>query len=483
MQQLSGQDAMFIHTEAAGIPQHISSLGIYDQSTAEGGLVRLKQIIELIEARAPLSPIFNRQLKRVPWGLDQPWWEAIDQPEVERHIHHMALPKPGDWRQLCILAARIHSRPLNLNKPLWEMYVIEGLDNVPGLPENCFAIMIKVHHAAMDGATGARFLPLLHDLSPKVESMAIPDVDREESLSKGGILKAAAVNNLRKPGKTVKLVGDLLPAWQRIRRGKKENDFHALDDKQRTRFQGKLSPHRAVDSVNFDFAEVRAVKQQCSGATINDVMLCIVSGALRHYLSAKGELPEKTLVSGCPIDVRSPEEQSSGGNMVGFMTLSLCSTIADPAERLAAIQQASLESKAYANALGPRVAVDVTDVLHGGVLQLALRAAASTGLSEAAVIFNTVVTNVPGPREQLYFCGAKLVNGMNFGPLLPNVGLFHIVYSSVQNKRGIIALSFTACRDMMPDPAFYTECLQRSYDELRDAFSKTPQPEATLNND
>lgn len=477
MHQLSGQDAMFIHTEAAGIPQHISSLGIYDQSSADGGLVRFKQIIELISARAPLSPIFTRQLQRVPWGLDQPWWEEVEDPDVERHIHHMALPKPGDWRQLCILAARIHSRPLDMEKPLWEMYVIEGLDNVPGLPENCFAVLLKVHHAAMDGATGARLLPLLHDLSPSVEDIPVPDAAHESMLTRGDILKKAAANNLRKPLKTAKLVGNLVPAWQRIRRGRKENDFRSLDDKQRTRFQGKLSPHRVVDSVNFDFAELRSIKQHCEGATINDVMLCIVSGALRHYLSAKGELPEKTLVGGCPIDVRSAAEQNSGGNMVGFMTVSLCSTIADPMERLTHIQQSSLESKAYANALGPRVAVDVTDVLHGGVLQLALRAASSTGLSEAAVIFNTVITNVPGPREQLYFCGARLVNGMNFGPLLPNVGLFHIVYSSVQNKRGIIALSFTACRDMMPDPDFYGECIQRAYDELREsALASTAEP-------
>ena len=468
MQQLSGQDAMFIHTEAAGIPQHISSLSIYHQSTAPGGLVRFKQIIDLINARAPLSPIFNRRLRKLPWGVDQPWWEPVDQADVERHIHHMALPKPGDWPQLCILAARLHARPLDIHRPLWEMYVIEGLDKVPGLPERCFAVMIKVHHAAMDGMTGARFLPLLHDLSPEVRSLPIPEGSDEEVFKRGKLLRAALINNLSKPGKAIKLTGKLLPAWQRIRRGKKEQDFRSLDDKQRSRFQGKLSPHRVVDSVNMDFAEVRAIKQQIPGATINDVMLAIVSGALRHYLQGKDQLPEKTLVAGCPIDVRGGEASSSG-NMVGFMTSSLCSDIADPVERLIAIQQASLESKAYADALGPRVAVDVTDVLHGGVLQLALRAASSTGLSEAAVVFNTVVTNVPGPTEQLYFCGAQRVDGMNFGPLLPNVGLFHIVYSSVQNKRGTIAISFTACRDMLPDPDVYADCLRQSYQELRDA--------------
>jgi len=115
------------------------------------------------------------------------------------------------------------------------------------------------------------------------------------------------------------------------------------------------------------------------------------------------------------------------------------------------------------------MAVDVTNVLPGGMLSLALRAASATGLTEAAVIFNTVVTNVPGPTQQLYFCGAKMVDGMNFGPLLPNVGLFQIIYSSVLNKVGTISISFTACRKMLPDPEFYSECLQASFDELKAA--------------
>jgi len=241
------------------------------------------------------------------------------------------------------------------------------------------------------------------------------------------MLSRAVGNNLKKPKQFFDLAGSLIPAWQRIRRGKKEQDFVSLDDKQKTLFQGKISPHRVCDAVPFAFEELRAIKNTVPGATINDTMLCVVSGALRKYLSAKQALPEKTLVSGCPIDVRSDAERSGGGNMVGFMTVSLHSNIADPKERLAAIHDDSMSSKAYAEALGPRVAVNVTDVLPGGVLSLALRAAASTGLTESAVIFHTVVTNVPAPNQQLYFCGAKLVDGMNVGPLLPNVGLVHIV--------------------------------------------------------
>jgi len=128
-----------------------------------------------------------------------------------------------------------------------------------------------------------------------------------------------------------------------------------------------------------------------------------------------------------------------------------------------------LSAKAYAEALGPRFAVDLTDVMPGNVLSLAIRTASATGLAEASVVFNTIVTNVPGPPMQLYMCGAALIDTISLGPLMPNVGLFHIVYSSVQEKRGTINLSFTACRDMLPDPAFYADCLQASFDELRDA--------------
>jgi diacylglycerol O-acyltransferase len=224
-----------------------------------------------------------------------------------------------------------------------------------------------------------------------------------------------------------------------------------------------------VEACKFDFESIRAIKNSLPGCTINDAMLTIVAGGLRKYLKSKGELPEKTLVTGCPIDVRTADERASGGNMVGFMNVSLHTEIEDPAERLATIHDAAVGSKAYAEALGPRIAMDITDMIPGNVLSVALRASTATGLTEAAVVHNTIVTNVPGPPFQMYFCGAQLVDSLSFGPLLPNVGLFHIVYSSVQNKKGTINLSFTACRDMLPDPAFYRECLEQSYEELRAA--------------
>nr|WHV03941.1 putative wax ester synthase/acyl-CoA:diacylglycerol acyltransferase [uncultured bacterium] len=469
MQQLSGQDAMFLHAELDGLPQHIGGVSIYDQSTAPGGKVRFKQILAMLEDRVHMSPIFRRKLAFVPYNVGRPYWVEDPDFDMEYHVRHIALPKPGDWRQLCILAARIHSQPLRRDKPLWEIYVIEGLNNVQGYPAGCFALLMKVHHCAMDGATGTQFMNIVHDLTPETREFDDAPPWIVERPSKGRMLTQAYFDAWRKPGQVIEMVKDAVPAFQRLREGRKKESFHSLEDKPKTRFQGKISPHRVVEARKFDFETIRAIKNTQPGTTVNDVMLTIVSGGLRKYLQSKNELPAHSLVSGCPIDVRSAEERAAGGNMVGFMNVGLRTDIEDPIERLTEVHHETQSAKAYAEALGPRFAVDLADVLPGNVLSLALRTASATGLAEASVMANTIVTNVPGPHLQLYMCGAALVDAISLGPLMPNMGLFHIVYSAVQNKQGTIHLSFTACRDMLPDPAFYSACLQEAYDELEDA--------------
>jgi WS/DGAT/MGAT family acyltransferase len=467
MEQLSGQDAMFLHAELDGLPQHIGGVSIYDQATAPGGVVRFKQILAMLDSRVHLSPIFRRKLAPVPLGLGRPYWVEDPDFDLEHHVRHIALPKPGDWRQLCILAARIHSQPLRRDKPLWEMYIIEGLNNVEGTPANSFALLLKVHHCAMDGATGAQFMNIVHDLTTETTDPGAPPPWVIERMSTTRMLSRAYIDAWKKPGQVYNMAKQTGSAVMRLRRGKAQQDFRSLEDKQKTRFQGKISRHRVVEARKFDFEVIREIKNTQPGTTVNDVMLTIVAGGLRKYLQSKGELPDKTLVTGCPIDVRSPEERASGGNMVGFMNVALRTEIDDPVERLKAVHDEAVSAKSYAQALGPRMMVDLTDVMPGNVLSLAMRAASATGLSEASVVQNTIVTNVPGAPMQLYMCGAELVDAFSLGPLLPNVGLFHIVYSTVQNKKGTISLSFTACRDMLPDPEFYSKCLQDSFDELR----------------
>jgi len=468
MEQLSGQDAMFLHAELDGLPQHIGGVSIYNQATAPGGVVRFKQILAMLESRVHLSPIFRRKLATVPLGLGRPYWVEDPDFDLEYHVRHIALPKPGDWRQLCILAARIHSQPLRRDKPLWEMYIIEGLHNVEGVPPNSFALLLKVHHCAMDGATGAQFMNIVHDLTPETVTPGAAPPWIVERMSTARMLTRAYIDAWKKPGQIIDMAKQATSSFKRIRLGKAQQDFHTLEDKQKTRFQGKISRHRVVEARKFDFEVIREIKNTLPGTTVNDVMLTIVAGGLRKYLKSKDDLPEKTLVAGCPIDVRSPEERASGGNMVGFMNVALRTEIDDPLERLKVVHEEAVSAKSYAEALGPRMMVDLTDVMPGNVLSLALRAASATGLSEASVVQNTIVTNVPGAPMQLYMCGAELVDSFSLGPLLPNIGLFHIIYSAVQNKKGTISLSFTACRDMLPDPEYYAQCLQESFEELRD---------------
>ena len=476
MQQLSEMDSNFLQQETALTPMHISPVIIYDQSTRKGGKVRFKEILRVFENNLGKSAVFRRKLAGGAMGLDTPYWVEDPDFSLEFHVRHIALPKPGDWRQLCILAARIHSQPLRRDKPMWEMYVIEGLNNIEGYPPNCFALLLKVHHCAMDGATGTQFMNIVHDLTPETKDVGKAPPWIVQRPSKARMLGQAYVDAWRKPGQVVDMLKLAGPAFMRIRQGRKDEHFHTLEDKQKTRFQGKISRHRVVEACKFDFGEVREIKSAVPGATVNDAMLTIVAGGLRKYLDSKGELPDQSLVTGCPIDVRSPEERAAGGNMVGFMNVALRTDMDDPLERLAAVHAESLSAKAYAEALGPRMMVDLSDVMPGNVLSLAIRAASATGLAEANVMQNTIVTNVPGAPFQLYLCGAALVDSISLGPLLPNVGLFHIVYSSVLEKKGSINLSFTACRDMLPDPGFYAECLQQSFEELRAATLQKAKP-------
>ncbi len=166
MKQLSPVDSIFVYNEQSNTPLHISPIMIYDPSTAENGFVRFKDILDTFRSRLQLSPVFRRKLVKVPLNLDNPYWVEDKDFDLEFHVRHIALPKPGDWRQFNILIARLHSRPVDLSRPPWEAYIIEGLDHIEGLPPGCFAMYMKIHHSAIDGATGNQIVEALHDLTP-----------------------------------------------------------------------------------------------------------------------------------------------------------------------------------------------------------------------------------------------------------------------------------------------------------------------------
>ena len=168
MDQLNPQDAQFLYLESAENLTHLTTISIFDQSTVpDGGVVRFKDILAHVDGRLHMSPIFKRRLVRVPLELDFPYWVDDEYFDLEYHIRHSRLPEPGDWRQFCIHMARYHSRPLDMNRPLWEMYVVEGLDNVDWLPKGSYAIATKIHHAAVDGKSIMDFFAALADIDNK----------------------------------------------------------------------------------------------------------------------------------------------------------------------------------------------------------------------------------------------------------------------------------------------------------------------------
>ena len=467
MRQLTGLDASFLYLETANAPMHISGLAIYDQSTAPNGNVRFKDVIAHFNERVRPIPTMTRRLVEVPFALDHPYWVSDGNFDPEFHVRHIALPKPGDWRQLCILISRLHARPLDRSRPLWEVYIIEGLDKVEGIPKGGFAVFSKTHHAAIDGSSGAEITAATHDLTPDYtaqRSPAVVKVDNQPSRSE--LILRAQINNIRKPFNFISVARNTVPgmakAWNQLRKG----ELHNVKDVPRTRFNGKVSPHRVFDAVSFDLAEIKAIKNSVPGATVNDAAITIVGGALRKYLEHHDELPQDSLAAMAPVNVRTEDEKGTGGNIVSAMTVQIRSDIADPMERLLAVHEGTREAKEYNNAIGAKAMTDYTQFIPSMLTAQAARLASQWGLmSRMKPNFNCVITNVPGPQIPLYTVGAKMVANYGTGPVQDGLGLFHVISSYC----GEMSISATACRDMMPDPAFYTQCIVESFEELKAA--------------
>ncbi|MCH7854572.1 MAG: wax ester/triacylglycerol synthase family O-acyltransferase [Proteobacteria bacterium] len=472
MQQLSGMDSSFLYMETGATPMHIGSLTIYDQSSAPGGQVTFKDILEFFQARLHKARAFRQRLARVPLSLDYPYWIEDPDFDLEFHVRHIALPSPGDWRQLCIQAARLHARPLDKNKPLWEAYVIEGLDNVEGVPKGSFALVTKIHHAAIDGVSGAEIMAAIHDLSPDAEVEGPVHPWAPERIPTGvELLTKAALHTLSAPVKFGKLLYRSAPSVAKVIAGLSSRELKLPIRVPRTRFNGRVSPHRVFDGRTFDLNEIKAIKNSQPGTTVNDVMVSICGGALRKYLQAKNELPTESLVAMAPMSVRPDHKRTAAGNMVTAMSLPIRSDIEDPLERLLAVHKESTQAKKLAYTMGPNLAADAAEFLPSTVSGLFARTYASSGLVDRVPpLFNTVITNVPGVNMPLYSMGSRMVANYGLGPVVHGIGLFQPILSCNNS----ISISAVADRSMMPDPAFYAECLQSSFDELKAATIDRP---------
>jgi WS/DGAT/MGAT family acyltransferase len=477
MKQLSGLDNVFLRLERGNQHMHVAGLAIYDPSSAPGGQVRFKDVLRFFEARLDASPIFRRRLVEVPVAADRPYWVEDAHLDVEFHVRHIALPQPGDWRQLCIQVARLHSRPLDRSKPLWEAYVIEGLDNIAGLPRGSFALYVKFHHCALDGEAGTEIIKAIHSLSPDPLAAKPEDSARMRDREPTAVeLCARAIANhlgraprltrlaVASAGRIANLGAAALPSGRR-------SGAHAAPDLGKlvrrapvTRFSGRVSAHRVVEAVGLPLAVMRSIRTLVEGATLNDVFLATVGGALNLYLGAKHELPADSMTAMVPMTLRGVNKGEDAGNQIGLAVVRLHTEIGDPVERLRAIRADVGKAKALSENLGKDLAKQVFDVLPTLV---------ATGLTRNLMVpqMNVVASNVRGPDVPLYMAGARLVSFAPISIAIDGLGLNVTAFS----YDGVMWVCAVACRDMLPDPAFFADCLRRGFAALAESVTQPPR--------
>lgn len=469
LRQLQGMDASFVALETRNSPMHIGSLLIYNPKSAPGGFVRFKDILSFFESRMQLSKTMRQRLVKVPFDLDYPYWIEDPDFDLEYHVRHLALPKPGDWRQLCIQAARIFARPLDLTRPPWEFTLIEGLENIPGVDPGCYAMVTKVHHSAIDGMSGVDLMEALHTLTANAPPPSEPDTWKPERIPTGPeLLGKSYFNAVTNPMKQLEVAAKAAPGLAKAIKGLAAKDFNVSREMlaPRTRFNKVISTARVVEGQSVPLADIKAIRHAAPGAKVNDVFLAIIGGAMRKYLLSKDDLPEKTLTAMAPISVRSDNEKGDMGNQVAAMVAQLGTHIEYPLERLEYVHSKTMNSKAMTDAIGARNMTEMSKVSPALFMALGAQLYTRLGLAnQMGPPFTTVVTNVPGPPVPIYSAGAQLQSMMGLLCLTDGMGLGHVVQSYCEEA----TIAFTACRKLMPDPEFYAECIQESFEELRDA--------------
>jgi len=465
MKQLGVLDTAFINLEHPNTPQHVGGLGIYDPSTVPGGFVRFKGVIANFERRLLKHTIFRSRLLKVPGNVDRPYWVEDANFDVEFHIRHIALPQPGDWRQLCILVARLHARPLDMNRPLWEAYIIEGLDNIPGVPKGGFAIYTKMHHSLVDGAGGSSIMSVIHDLEP--DPAAVPQAPEVVTVDVAPgtmyLAGSAAVNNIKNSVKMLTGGVGVLRDLGKMAVGMAQKKIPIPSIKSpRTRFNTPVGPYRVFEAAEFELADVKFLKDAAK-VKINDVVLCVIAGGLRRYLEHHNELPDESLSVSIPLDMRTRRGMTDENNQVGSVFVELHTNIADPLERLAAVYKSSQEAKIYGENSPLVDVLRLAGVMSPAITTSLVSSYVNNGLTRHLPLgISSVVSNVAGPNFPLYSAGAQMVRYYGLGLLTPGVGLFHLIFSS----NGIMTMSILGDRNAMPDPAFYRECIEQSFDEL-----------------
>ena len=442
MQRLSGLDASFLYLETSDQPMHVCSIMELDTSTMPVGYTfdRLRDALSL---RIRAMPQFREKLANSRLNLDHPVWVDDNNFDIDRHLHRIGLPPPGGRAELSEICGHIASLPLDRRRPLWEMWVIEGVAGTDCHRDGRIGVMIKVHHAGVDGVTGANLMSQL--CTTEADAPAPDPVDGVGGASgweiaAGGLVRFASrplhLANVV-PGTVSSVVGTLL----RAREGQTMARPFAAP---RTVFNARISGRRNVALAKLDLEDIKTVKNHF-GVKVNDVVMALVSGVLRQYLAERNALPDTSLVATVPVSVHGKSDRP-GRNQVSGMFSSLQTHIADPVERLKAIAEANSVAKQHSSAIGATLLQDWTQFAAPAVFGIAMRVYARTRLTEMPV-HNLVVSNVPGPQIPLYMLGCEVKAMFPLGPIFHGSGLNITVMSLNRN----LDVGLISCPQLLPD--------------------------------
>ena len=492
MRQLTSLDAQFLAMENGRTQGHVSILGVFDAETASGRPLDAALVRELVTARMHLLPTFRWRLAPVPFGLDHPYWVDDGTFDVEYHVQDAALPAPGTQRQLADLVAHLIGRQLDRARPLWELYVIQGLE------DGSVAVLTKMHHAAVDGVSGAEVLSVLLDDSATGRELEAAPAGRGGAVPvRSGDAGPRSGRDVAPATAGVEGSADHVASPRRRRdaspraRGEDDraraaewssgpcqcgNGGSALQGNDlvapRTRFQTRISAHRRVAFESMSLDDVKMIKNTF-GCTVNDVVLAICTAGLRSWLDERGELPAESLLGFIPMSVRTPEQMGTFGNRVSVMITELPTETADPVKRLRRINESMKSVKDRHNALPASLMQDANHFIPPALLAQAGRATSRlVGVRGIKQPVNVVISNVPGSPTPMYLGGARQRAQFPISGVLDGIGL-NITVFSYQDS---LEFGIVVDREQLDDPWPLLDAMRAGLDELRDLRKNHSSP-------
>jgi len=473
MKVLSALDATFLYLESDHSPMAIGGIYLMDASDMPADF-SYESWRRFVASRLQCSPVFRQRLVEVPWSLSHPAWINDPEFDLDAHLPRLALASPGGREELMELAADVWSRTLNRERPLWDLTLVEGVDNYPGLSPGSWALITRAHHAAVDGGAATDMMTALLSHSPQVRDLETEDTWEPEAFpSTLGLISRSWSNIGNKAVELAGFTGKVITGTARLqsdKRLKKLNPPPRLMSAPRSIFNGPVKSRRVYWGLDFDFQRIKALRPLVPGATVNDVILAVCAGGLRNYLLGRNELPDKPLVAMAPISVRQDEAAQTGGNQVTAMLVDLSTDVEAPLLRLQRIHQNTQGSKIHASAVP---ANQIAEFIPSETLAAAARVYTRTRLgAQHRPFFNVTITNVPGPPFPLYLAGARISHSFGMAPIADGLGLLLVIFSYA----GRISIGITSCHDMVRDPQMLAECFEESLADLENAAATVESP-------